>query len=411
MRRFDRWVPHPAAFSFRSLEQAVEAVDAPSVGPIIDPFVGAGTAATYLVGRGARVIGIEAHPLIGDLARAKLARPGRPEELRHAGEELVRAASKDQADVRIDRESDVTRRFIAAEDLAALVALRERLRADDPWAAHLRWATLAALRKASGSGWPYRRRAKSQGEKGSALEFAQAKVKLMADDLSEAPAKPQGEIIIGDSRSDAGWSSITSGSAAGSVSSPPYLNQVSYAEITRLELYFLGQIDSWKDLRTKFSEQLLASCTQQVSRTVGVKALATLEEFPGTLANVSALRRRLTNARKRRKRGKGYDDLLPTYFAEMSSVLRHLFRVLAPGARAAWVVGDSAPYGVAVDTPALLGVLASETGFEVIDDLHIRDRGQRWNGVGRRHRQPLSERLLIFQKPEASTQLRLFKIS
>lgn len=49
----------------------------------------------------------------------------------------------------------------------------------------------------------------------------------------------------------------------------------------------------------------------------------------------------------------------------MAKVITHLRDYSAAGARCAWVIGDSAPYGIYVDTPALIGSLAESLGFKV----------------------------------------------
>src|SRR4051794_39417341 len=104
-----------------------------------------------------------------------------------------------------------------------------------------------------------------------------------------------------------------------------------------------------------------------------------------------------------RRISRRYDRLVLSYFADMLAVLDNLHRAMAPGARAAWVVGDSAPYGVYVDTPSLLGLAATEVGFEVLDDAHIRDRGAKWRGGRRSPQRLLSERLLLFCRPAPPT--------
>ena len=56
-------------------------------------------------------------------------------------------------------------------------------------------------------------------------------------------------------------------------------------------------------------------------------------------------------------------------------VLRELRRVHKPGAPVIMVLGDSAPYGVYVDTPALIGRLALDCGFTRYECLTLRERG------------------------------------
>jgi hypothetical protein len=77
-------------------------------------------------------------------------------------------------------------------------------------------------------------------------------------------------------------------------------------------------------------------------------------------------------------------------------VLEHLHRHLRPGARNAWVIGDSAPYGIYTDTPAIALTLAEEIGFTRGDNTKISSRGLRWRTNGTRHQVPLAERLITF---------------
>jgi hypothetical protein len=182
------------------------------------------------------------------------------------------------------------------------------------------------------------------------------------------------------------------------VSSPPYLNQVSYAESTRLELAFAGIATTWRGLAT-VSARMVASSTQQVTIRRAAEARTKLEEFPGTAKTVAVLADRLQHVRRTRVRGKAYDVLVPVYFHDMGLVLANLLVALSPGARAAWVVGDSAPYGVYIDTPAILALLASELGFRVVDDVPLRARPTRWPAVNGRCTRVLSERLLVIERP------------
>jgi hypothetical protein len=110
------------------------------------------------------------------------------------------------------------------------------------------------------------------------------------------------------------------------------------------------------------------------------------------------LAERLQTERASRLRGKAYDRLLWCYFADLAPVIRHMRAVLRPGARAVWVVGDSAPYGIRVDTPSLIAQLATEIGLEVVDDEPLRARGARWAGLRARHSLRLSERMIVLRR-------------
>jgi len=398
--RFDDWGRPTAAFAFRDVDLAVDRISAPAGALLVDPFAGSGRSGSFVVGRGDRFAGIEAHPLMGELATLKLARPGSPAGLvESAGELLARAAARRRR-ASIGREDPVVRRFVPEPALVELAALRDvHERVEGPWGAHLRWLVIDLLRRATGSSWPYRSAVRRREPPHDIGALLLARAAAMADDISAAPRAADGAVVAGDARDPRAWDGIEPLAVAGSVSSPPYLNQVSYAEVTRVELHFLGLVSSWRELTERVGRHLVASSTQQVTRVRAQHALEDLARYPGTTATVEALAGRLARERAERPRGKAYDVLVPCYFADLAAVLRNLHAAMAPGATAAWVLGDSAPYDVHVDTPALVGLLAEEVGFEVVDDVLLRERGGRWRGVGRRHARRLSERLLVFRRP------------
>jgi hypothetical protein len=111
------------------------------------------------------------------------------------------------------------------------------------------------------------------------------------------------------------------------------------------------------------------------------------------------VREALRIQRRERPRGKEYDNLLVMYFADLGRVFGNLFDHLDAGAPVAMVIGDSAPYGVYVDTPGLIGDLLQAIGFERVSDEPIRQRGLRWATNGTRHQQLLTERLVVARKP------------
>ena len=229
----------------------------------------------------------------------------------------------------------------------------------------------------------------------------------MADDIAAAPRLPAGAVSHADARSPDAWRRFTPDGVDACVTSPPYLNGVSYAEAPRLEALFLRRADSWASLNALASNWLVASSPQQATQGRAAAAKERLAALPLTRGVVDLLDRRLAAERARRPRGKAYDALLWCYFADMAEVFSNLIRALSPGARAAMVIGDSAPYGVRVDTPALLGGLAEELGGRVHSDVYVRARGGKWPGVGARHNRRLEERLIVVARPayEAQTQL------
>ena len=401
-RTFDRWFRYPAGFSPDALRLAADAARAQRGAIVAEPFLGSAASASGLPG--CYVVGIEAHPLIADLAATKLAPPPAAADLlRDAAERLAEIAASRTAD--LGAEHELVRRCFEPVVLERLAALRDALteRPREPWRRHLRWALLGTLRDVASVkiGWPYQR---------PALERAApytdptgrflARAEMIAADLAlEKSERPSGRVVRGDARSAAAWRRAAGGVQFDAcVSSPPYLNNFDYADATRLELYFLGIASSWAEMCRRVRGDMIVATTQQSARALARRAAATLRSHAAIASEVETLTKKLAVERAHRGRGKEYDQVVPSYFADIARVLAHLHRHLAPGGRVAWVVGDSAPYGVYIDTPALIAKLAAEAGFKRGDDITVRSRGLRWRQNGSRHQVPLSERLITFSR-------------
>ena len=81
----------------------------------------------------------------------------------------------------------------------------------------------------------------------------------------------------------------------------------------------------------------------------------------------------------------------------MFKVLVEMRRVLQDGSKAYLVLGDSAPYGVFIDTTRILGEIALNTGFNDYNIIKIRERGTKWTSLKNRHSLKLSENILILE--------------
>jgi hypothetical protein len=143
---------------------------------------------------------------------------------------------------------------------------------------------------------------------------------------------------------------------------------------------------------------MIVATTQQSRVQAGRDALDALSCYGTVGSQIEGLTRRLATQKKERKRGKEYDQVVPSYFLGVSQVLENLTHALRPGAPVVWLVGDSAPYGVYIDTPAIIGRLASEHGLALEQDMLLRHRGNRWAGNATRHQEKLSERLLLLRR-------------
>ena len=327
--------------------------------------------------------------------------------LRSTAQELVEGLEEPDPAV-IQTEHALVQKCFDQDTLAQLVSLRSAVASckETEWRPYLRWALIATLRDVARVkvGWPYQRPdiKRTAPYRGAADRFM-ARAKMIADDLEKAEA-PSGRVVRGDARSSTAWTNAAKdGRFDACVTSPPYLNNFDYADATRLELYFLGVVSSWGEMCKKVRADMLVATTQQSSRKGQSHASSRLKPFPSIASDAQSLTERLGEERKHRARGKEYDQVLPAYLLGVSRVLSNLHQHLKVGGVAAWIVGDSAPYGVYIDTPQLIAGLATDLGFDPIDDVVVRSRGLRWRTNGSRHQVPLSERLITFRRADASS--------
>lgn len=90
--------------------------------------------------------------------------------------------------------------------------------------------------------------------------------------------------------------------------------------------------------------------------------------------------------------------LVSGYFNDMYNVLSDCYRVLKKGKSAVLVLGDSAPYGVHVQTERLLGEIGVGIGFRDFQIQQLRTRGDKWSANPQRHHVALQETILTLRK-------------
>jgi hypothetical protein len=213
---------------------------------------------------------------------------------------------------------------------------------------------------------------------------------LVREDMKWRQAQelgPKSTIYQDDARE---CSCIADGWAELVVTSPPYANNYDYADATRLEMTFLGEIEGWGCLQRAVRKHLIRSCTQHIA-SVGkeTKAILDAPSLDPIKKEISEVCAKLALEKQKHGGKKPYDAMIAAYFKDMASVWKALRRVTAKGALVCFVVGDSAPYGVYVPVERWLGELALAVGFKSFDFEKTRDRNIKWKN--RKHRVPLHE--------------------
>lgn len=148
------------------------------------------------------------------------------------------------------------------------------------------------------------------------------------------------------------------------ITSPPYPNEKDYTRTTRLESVLLGFVQSKEELRA-VKGNLIRSNTRNVYKK---------DRDDEIVANNTEVRRIAEAIEARRKElGKtsGFERLYARvtklYFGGMARHLSELRRILRPGAKLAYVVGDQASYlRIMIRTGRILADIAGTLGYEVL---------------------------------------------
>src|SRR5207249_5436924 len=155
--------------------------------------------------------------------------------------------------------------------LRRLFSLREAWNAvqDGSPASELCWlALMAILRECSPVGtaqWQYVLPNKAKANILEPFRAFELKTALFASDMAlrqrfangRVPKFRQDDARVCREVPD-GWAELV-------VTSPPYANNYDYADATRLEMTFAGQINGWGDLQATVRRRLVRSCTQHVA--------------------------------------------------------------------------------------------------------------------------------------------------
>ena len=185
----------------------------------------------------------------------------------------------------------------------------------------------------------------------------------MANDLGtlsamrETPAKA----LAGDAR-DIG-ELLAPQSVDAVICSPPYPNEKDYLRIVRLESVLLGFIDDQLHLRS-LKKRLVRSNTR------GVYKGDEDDKWVRSNQNIARVAEKIESRRIALGKDSGferaYHRVTRLYFGGMARHFQSLSKVLRPGARLAYVVGDQASYlRVMIRTAQLLAEVAVSQGYEL----------------------------------------------
>lgn len=214
------------------------------------------------------------------------------------------------------------------------------------------------------------------------MDEVKRSLKLIASDLHDAPLGiSNSKLVCTDARLLANHAPKKVDAI---ITSPPYLNGTNYFRNTKVELWFMRELDSRLGLRN----------LRDAAITSGINDV-TAKKTNGSKTNVGS--RALSKVMAAFK-GNAYDVRIPmmvrSYFGEMSEVVDNFDRVLAPEGTIAIDLGDSCYGSVWVPTDKILKDLLEQRGFKLADRVVLRERQSR---DGRK----LNQTLQIFRRAGA----------
>lgn len=348
---------------------------------LLDPFAGCGTSLVVAQAHGNRGIGFEPHPFFVRIARAKTAAPPTRARLRAIEEALLNGAT---AAFPSDPLPGSARAFLGKlfdeRTLTQLLGARAGLEntgleKDD--LAFLLLSRVVEMCSKSQTDGIYkaptsRKRAAVPVE---AIRAVVDEVRSDAELLHDGPTLPE---VVLHPRSSEDMRLVETGSVDLAVTSPPYLNNFDFAEMTRMELYFWGLCGSWREITHTVRAQLIVNTTTALTGHRNIQARHRAGIPQSVLPDLDAIVKTLAGQRRSRPGKKEYDLLVYPYFAQMTRVLRETLRCLRPGGTAHVVVADAAFYGIHVSTPQYLASIMTALGYEAVTCTKLRDRGHRW---------------------------------
>lgn len=394
------WYKFTAGFSYKFIDLVVDGLET-KPNCIYEPFAGCGT--TLVAAQKKRIysVGNESQQLMCDIINAKLNWDIDDKKCRDYILFLLDYVDCHAIENVSCEYNDLLRTLYDAETLKNLYLLRDGIAElnDNKYQLFLRLALSQTLHKAAlhPIAVPYIVRSKNLVNSGDAIGKFTAICYQMLSDLATMPHHDRmADVYKADSRNKN--RQVEDGYCDLCITSPPYLNNLDYGEVSKVHTHFFELTKDWHDITEKVRHELVTGATTHYR-----DADFHLDEFLKTdfaIANedlMPILKKHfyaIAESGKGRKGKKSFHILMMHYFEDMYKVLIEMHRVLKKGCKAYLILGDSAPYGIYIPTTQYLGEIAQSAGFGDYKIYKIRERGHKWKTLSNRHNVELSENIL-----------------
>lgn len=393
-----RWYLAPMAFSYTLVDKIIDYYSNSDI-KILDPFSGSATTLICAKQKGMDAVGLEKHIFMYLISSGKISWEHSLEPLEKIFIETEKQTKCNWIKFSLDRYPKFVRDCFTNDFLKKLNAiwfyLEENMNKKyEPLFTVLMSATLRKSLCSLGQ-LPYIQPTKKRKKPIDPLISFHNVYSMILNDLYNLNGNyGQVKMIFDDART---MKKISHNKFDLIITSPPYLNNIDYADNTRMELYFFGLAKNWNDISKKVRSELITAATTQVNN----KSMDYEDQLASSISNsvgekILNIALELKTKSKKHSHKKYYDRMIINYFIEMNSHLQRSYQILDSQGSYFMIIGDSAPYGVHVETELIIASLAENHGFSS-DIIKIRDRGGRFS-IPQKHNKKLKESLLILKK-------------
>jgi len=347
-------------------------------GRLLDPFAGLSTSLVQANSEGIRSVGFEPHPFFFDLSSTKINPPSRFEL--DAIEEMIGAISPFQGNLSEIWGPNALKflsKLVPNDDLCLLanaVILEDQVPVSNRLLYRLVISRVLGLAASSSTDGIYK--APTTLKRSIPYRAGASDVcREIREDIEREPSFRGASLY---QHSSEKMPELANESCSICVTSPPYLNNFDFAEMTRMELYFWRYASSWGEITEKVRRKLLVNTTTAPSDLKNDQESSADRLMRSFRAELAPLVAALHERQKLHAGKKDYWKLVYPYFSKMQTILLEIRRVLRAGSPLHIVIGDAALYGVHIRMDTLIAHLLGGTGFEVHSIETLRTRGDRW---------------------------------
>lgn len=398
------WYKFTAGFSYKFVDIILEDYVGQDI-VVYEPFAGCGTTLVECQKLGFRSVGNESQELMCNVINAKLNWTITKAQYTRGINSIGKyVAANKNTDETAQKFHPLLTTLYDEPALRELYCIRDGIRKlrNQPLQQFFNLALSQTLHKAAihPIAVPYISRSKFLADSGKAWEKFQTIAAQMYEDIQKMPHHEQlARVYNWDSRKKN--DDVADGSCGLCITSPPYLNNLDYGEVSKVHSHFFEMTSDWNDITEKVRRKLVTGATTHYRDTEFVMEEFAQEDFarqnPEVMETLVALYGKIKENANSRRGKKSFHILMMHYFKDMYEVLKEMRRVLTEGAEAYLILGDSAPYGIYVPTTQILGEIALSAGFAEYSIHKIRSRGDKWKTLKNRHNIALSENILILK--------------